>query len=226
MSPKISMELSDTHIKVLDELELLTDAYISTFTQIGKTINGFSAELSKVVGKFLSERPSWRKYPSHCYDLAYKPFYYDWKGESLIDVLSIQFAVEGRIAIVKELKESGKKKEVDYFQIYWGFYYDKDNDPDPDKYFYFDIYRNAKIHGGSIMNLDEYNYLLNKENEVRIDYTQEHPENGDVNESIELWLDYPKKENLSNLFTFFKDELLTNFISNSPVVFYDINIGG
>lgn len=211
MSPKIPLELSDTHIKVLDELELLTDAYISTFTQIGETIKGFSAELNIIIQKFLSKKLLWRKYTSQCYDLAYKPFYYDWQKGFLIDSLSFEFAVEGRIALVKEVKEEGKKKEENYFNISWGFFYGKDEEPD--KYFYFRIDREAKRYGGPIMSLDEYERLLNKKNEMNFDNTQEHPENGDINESVELWLDYNKREKLFDLFTFYTNEIVATFIS-------------
>lgn len=211
MPPKPSLELSDTHLKVLDELELLTDAYISTFTQIGKTINVFSEEINSIIKKFLSEKPLWRKYTSQCYDLSYKPFCYDYGKEFLTDFLSFQFAVEGQLSLTKEIQEGGKKKTANYFNLRWGFYYDKEQEPD--KYFYFTINRYAKRYGGPIMNLNEYVNLLNKQNKINFDHTQAHPEEGDMNEYLELSLDYYKKDNLSNLFAFFKDELLATFLS-------------
>ena len=40
--PKPSLELSEIQLKVLDELEILSDAYISTFNELGKYIKNYS----------------------------------------------------------------------------------------------------------------------------------------------------------------------------------------
>lgn len=209
MPNKNPLELADIDIKVLDELELITDAYVSTFSKIGEAIKSFSLEINKDMQRFLSQKTSWRKYTSQCYDLAYKPFYYDSGKEFLIDELQFEFAVEGQLGLIKEINEGEKKKYVNKFNLRWGFYYGKELEPD--KYFYFTIDRNTKRYNGTIMSLGEYKNLL--QNETNFHYRQEHPEKGDLNEWLEITLDFNKKENLPSFFKFLKDELLSTFIS-------------
>lgn len=73
MKNKNSLELSDVQMKVIDELELLTDAFVSTFNEIGKKIKVFSEEISIIIDKFIKEKSDWREYGSQCFDLSYNP---------------------------------------------------------------------------------------------------------------------------------------------------------
>jgi hypothetical protein len=211
MPKKILLDLTTIHKKVLDEIELLSDAYISTFSEIGKVISGFSEELDKTFQRFLTQKTSWRKYDSGCYDLSYKPFTDFHQSEKFsIDVLYASFTVDGQISLVQE-NTDGKRKTLNHFSANWGFYYGKEDRPD--KYFYFQLYRNAKRYKGAILSLKDYQTLIEKFSFSNFIMDQEHPENRNSHEFIQFGIEWKDIDKLQNFFDFFNNDLLGLFLS-------------
>ncbi len=214
MPNKSILEYSDIQVKVLNELELLSDAYISTFNEIGKVVKQFSKEMSTLISKFVSEKNFWRKLDSESYDLAYKPFFYDVDKMFLIDSLDFTFAVEGRVVLRKEIKSEDKKKYVNYFNFCWGFIYDKTQNPE--KYFYIELTRDRSW-GESILSEKEYEEIANRIKKS-VGFTDNsfydlNSPDEDGAEYFGLKLDNKDVDKVSNFFEIGKEEFIEKFIS-------------
>ena len=59
MPNKSSLELPIVQKKVIEELDVLTDAFVSTFNEIGKMIKAFSEEVSALIEEFKEEN-NWK----------------------------------------------------------------------------------------------------------------------------------------------------------------------
>ena len=212
MPNKPILNLSNIHSKVLDEIELLSDAYVSTFSEIGKYVKLYSIEINKTIEVFLNVRPLWKKYDSECYVLSYKPLtIFQGTEKFKIDVLFNSFTVDGQISVVKQSKDE-KRNQLNYFSMNWGFYFDKDDSPQ--KYFYFLISRNAKKYGGAFLSLQEYAKILSEKDKINFEiHLQEHPGLGHTNETIELILNSQHINFVSDFFQFCKANLLEKFLS-------------
>ncbi len=216
MLNKSSLELSDIQIKVIEELDVLTDAFVSTFNRIGKTMKSFSEEISIIVDKFIKEKTNWRPYDTQCFDLSFIPFRSEYSVDKKfsINLLHQYFAVAGQKVLVKEIKIDNKKKQVDVLTISWGFKYDIEDVPI--KFFYVEIEKD-KSSEGAIFSKSEYEKLSNEiKTSVSMDendyYDLEHPDDGD-SESFYVWLDFRYRNKLSDFFQICKDELIEKFIS-------------
>lgn len=216
MLNKNSFELSDLQKKVIDELDVLTDAFVSTFNEIGKMIKAFSEEISIITDNFIKEKGDWRQYNTQCFDLSVMPFREDYSYEKKfsIDVLKQYFVVGGQIVLIKEVKLSEKKKQLDGININWGFRYDLEDDPK--KFFYVEISKDKNL-DGAIFSKNEYGKLANeiktstgiKEDDF---YILAHPDDGD-SEYFSVWLDFEYLDKLSDFFQICKEEFIEKFIS-------------
>ena len=209
-----TLELSKLQLEVIDELEVLTDAFISTFTEIGKSIKEFSTDINVLIGNFILKDSAWKKLSNESYDLAYKPFCYDEAKKFLIDSLDFAFAIEGRVVLRKEIVEEEKKKYLNYFNLCWGFYYDKEEDPN--KYFYIQLNREI-IWGNAILPKNEYEEIANKIKssiDCRRDsfYTIGHPDD-EEDEFFHLCLDYKDADKLFNFLEISKEKFIENLLS-------------
>ena len=70
MRNKSSLELSDIQNKVIEELDVLTDAFASTFNELGKIVKGYSEEISTLVERFIKSKSGWRLYSSESFGAA------------------------------------------------------------------------------------------------------------------------------------------------------------
>ena len=213
---KKTIELSELQLKVIKELDVLTDAFVSTFNEIGKIIKEYSEEISIPIEKFIKERSEWRLYDSQSFDLSFMPFRNDYSYEKKfsINTLKQYFVVGGQKTLVKEMKIEGKKKQLDYLLLDWGFNYDIEEDPF--KFFYVQITKN-KSPDGAVFSVEEYEKLANEiKSSIGIHedyfYDSDHPDNGD-SESFTVWLDFKYFNELSKFFKICKEELIEKFIS-------------
>jgi hypothetical protein len=118
MMNKNSVELTEVQIKILDELEILTDAFVSTFNEVGNIIKPFSDELSSRLENFIKQKNNWRFYPPKCFDLSYRPFTnYTEERKFSIEILKNNFFAFGQKVLIKEIEIDGKKKEVDFLSL-------------------------------------------------------------------------------------------------------------
>ncbi len=214
MPNKPSLELSDMQLKVIEELDVLTDAFVSTFNEIGKVVKAFSEEISIIIEKFIKEKIDWRLYNYQCFDLSFIPFdTYAFEKKS-IDSLSQNFYVSGQKVLIQEAIIEDRKKQTDVITISHGFTYSCDDEPT--KYFYFEM-KKDKSSDGAIFSIDEYEKLAN---EIKVSvgiieddfYDLEHPDDGD-SEWFYVWLDFKYLDKLSDFFQVCKDELIEKFIA-------------
>ncbi len=212
MPNKPSLELSTVQRKVIEELEILSDAYVSTVSEIGKYIKLYSSEISSSLETFLNDKPLWKRYDPECYDLSYKPFTVFHQTEKFkIDILINSFTVDGQVSVVKKSEEE-KRKQLNYFSMNWGFYFDKEDSPQ--KYFYFNFFRQAKKYGGAFLSLQEYEKILSEKDKIGFEiHDQEHPSLGDNDEFVELILDYQNINFVLDFFKFCKENILEKILS-------------
>ena len=215
MPNKPSLELSDVQRKVIEELEVLTDAFVSTFNELGKTIKAYSEEIAITIEKFTKEKTEWTLYDTQCFDLSYIPFreYADAKKISL-DNLMRCFHISGQKVLVKNLVIQGKKRKVDVLSLCWGFTYDVEDAPY--RFFYVQIIK-EKSPNGAVFSVDEYEKLANEiKTSVGIQeddfYVLEHPDKG-YSEYFYVWLDFKYYNELAKFFKICKDELIEKFLS-------------
>jgi hypothetical protein len=216
MPNKLSLELPDVQETVIRELDVLTDAFVSTFNQIGKIIKAFSEEVSALIEEFKEEN-NWKLNDKKSFDISYMPFLGDYSYNKFfsIELLKQYFEVAGQKNLTKEVSIEGKKKKLNNLYFSWSFKYDIE-DPDSTQFFYVSI--NDNIKNSSVLSKNEYLSLLAKIKkscviEEEHFYELEHPDNGD-SESIFIWLDYKKYSNkVSEFFQICKDELIEPFLS-------------
>lgn len=215
MQNKSSVELSDVQLKVIEELDVLTDAFVSTFNEIGKMIKAFSEEISILTDNFIKEKSDWRPYDTQCFDLSYKPFReYIIERKFAIESLKQYFNVGGQSTLVKEVNVGNKKKQVDVIVFSWGFTYDIEEEPS--KLFYIELYKEKKS-ADAIFSKNDYDKLGNeikklcgiKEGDF---YDLEHPDDGD-SERFFVWLDFDYLDKVSDFFQICKDDLVEKFLS-------------
>jgi hypothetical protein len=215
MPNKPSLELSDIQIKVIEELDVLTDAFVSTFNELGKIIKIFSEEISIILEKFIKEKTDWRLKDTQCFDLSFRPLNeYTYEKKFSIEILKQYFCVAGQKTLVKEVKIDGKKKQVDELTLCWGVLYDIEDDPI--KYFYVQIIKD-KSTDGAIFSKNEYDKLANEiKTTLLIEednfYDVEHPDDGD-SEYFLIRLDFKYLNKVSKFFEINKVELIEKFIS-------------
>lgn len=143
MKNKNSLELSDVQMKVIEELDVLTDAFVSTFNEIGKMIKAFSEEISTIADNFIKEKSGWRRYDTECFDLSFIPFReYSIEKKFSINLLKQFLEFGGRETLIKEVKIDNKKKRIDVLVLMWGFTYDMEDEPT--KYFYVELWKKKK----------------------------------------------------------------------------------
>lgn len=212
MPKKSSLELSEIQTTVLDELDLLSDVFISTFSKIGETVKEFSTEIDEIIENLLPK--NFKVNQNASYDLAYKPFCYNTNREYLIDDLTFEFAVEGKVAIRKEITDVEKKKYTNYFNLRWGFYYEKEDNSS--KYFYIEM-ESKKFGNEPIISKNEYEEIINEIKKtmgfVEDFYELNHPESGDL-EFFQLRLEkYKEISSLAKFFEVCKREFIGKFIS-------------
>jgi len=212
---KKTIELTDLQLRVIEELDVLTDAYISTFSEIGKIIENYSEEVSLLIEKFIKEKRDWRLYTHRCFDLSYIPFRdYAMEKKFSLENLSQYFNVAGQIILINEIMQDGKKKEVDSFGFYWGFKYDANEVPT--KFFYVEMGRD-KSGNVQVFSRNEYVELANK---IKLAigileedfYELQHPDEGDL-EFFSIWLDFKYYKELLKFLKICKEEAIEKFIS-------------
>jgi len=215
MHNKPSLELSETQNKVIDELDILTDAFASTFNELGKIVKAYSEEISTLVERFIKSKNGWRLYSSQCFDLSFMPFKreYSFEKKFSIDFLEQGFFVAGQKILVKEVVTDKKRKQVDDLLLSWGFKYDKEDKPV--KYFYVEVKKENNSEG-AIFSKEEYEILKNKIKTsagIGEDYFSdlEHPDDGD-SEYFHVWMDFKYCENVYNFFDICKTELIETFV--------------
>jgi hypothetical protein len=214
MLNKSSLELSEVQVKVLDELELLSDAFVSTFNEIGKVVNSLSKEISRTLEGFVKERSRWRLYSSQCFDLSFIPFdSYKIEKKFSIESLGQYFYVSGQKILVQEMIVEDKKKQTDVITISHGFSYNSDEEPT--KYFYFELEKNSP--NGGVFTLNEFEEIATRiKAEIEIEqadfYLIEHPDIEKI-EHFYIWIDIKYKDKISSFFQICKDELVEKFLS-------------
>ena len=217
MPNKYSLELSDVQLKVIKELDVLTDAFVSTFNEFGKIIKAYSEGISVIIEKFLKEKNYWRPYDTQCFDLSYMPFREEYAFEKKFSIGNLQqyLCVAGQRTLVKEVIRDRKKEQVDEQILSWGFIYDFQEEPN--KIFYVEVQK-GKSSGGANLSKKEYIKLANdikKSVDIKEDnfYTLDHPDDG-YPEFFSVWLDFEKYPNkLPEFFQICKDELIEKFLS-------------
>ncbi len=214
MLNKSSLELSKVQNKVLEELELLTDAFVSTFNEIGDIMKPFSDELNALLENFLKQKNNWRFYTSKCFDLSYRPFTdYTEERKFSIGILKNNFYAFGQKVLIKEVEIEGKKKEVDALSLDWGFSFNKE---DRLNHFSVSISRSGTL-SEITFSKKEYEEILNQ---IKITmafnddsfYDLQHPEEDDDAEFIQLWLDYREINKLHKLFQIYQKEFFEPFL--------------
>ena len=215
MPPKQTLELSEVQKKVIEELDVLTDAFVSTFKELGKIIKTHSKDISELTDYFIKKNKSW-KLQRQCWDLLYYPFRDrspKTRGFRLED-LQQKFCVNGRRTLEKKSGIDGREQHTK-LTIEWGFKYD--NGYDPFKFFYvwIEIPRNSH---GVVLTEDEYESIgksiketigIKEEYFYDLDYDYD-----EGNERFYVWLDYIKySEKVFQFFKICKDELIEKFIS-------------
>ena len=215
MHNKSSLELSDIQNKVIEELDVLTDAFASTFNELGKTVKAYSEEISTLVERFIKSKNGWRLYTSQCFDVSFIPFKSEYSIEKKfsIDFLDQGFFVAGQSILVKEVISDEKKKQVDVLSLSWGFRYGKDDKPT--KYFYVEVEKEGNAEG-AIFSKEEYETLEKKiKTSVGMEeddfFELEHPDDGD-SERFHVWMDFKYSKNVHNFFDICKTELIEKFI--------------
>ena len=198
MTNKSSLELSELQIKVLDELELLTDSFASTFNEIGKVVHSLSEKISRTIESFIKERSKWRLYNSQCFDLSFIPFdsYVNEKKFS-IESLGQYFYVTGQKVLVQEMIVEDRKKQTDVITISHGFTYNSDEEST--KYFYFELEKNSP--NGGVFTRNEFEEIANRiKAETGIEQTEfyliEHPDIEKI-EHFYIWIDIKYKDKIS-----------------------------
>lgn len=213
MSPKSSLELTEVQKKVIEELDVLTDAFVSTFKELGKVIKSYSEEISILTDSFTKRNISWRP-QAQCWELLYFPFR-DWSQIKRYKVESLGqiFCLTGRSTLEKKFQHKGKAS-LNYLSIEWGFKYDKEDNPF--KFFYVEI-EIDKTTDGNVLIEKEYENLSKRLKETigieedefsELDYSDE-----GGSERFYVWLDFKYSEKLSDFFQVCKDELITVFLS-------------
>lgn len=210
MPKKHSLELSEVHIKVINELEILTDVLASTFMKIGDIVKAYSEEISLLTDSFTKKNSSWRE-QAQCWDLLYFPFRYPseikrYKVESLEQI----FCVTGQ----STLEKVNGKTSLNSLRIQWGFKYEKEDDTA--KLFYVEIKMEKTPHG-AVITENEYKNLAKRIKEtigIKEDAFYEYnlPDDGAA-EWFSVWLDFKYSESLQEFFQICKDELITKFLS-------------
>lgn len=214
MPIKATLKLSAVQSKVIDELELLTDAFASTFNEIGKVVHSLSEEMSRTIEGFIKERSKWRLYNSQCFDLSFIPFdSYTIEKKFSIESLGQYFYVSGQKVIVQEMIVEDRKKQTDVITISHGFTYDYDDEPT--KYFYFELEKNSP--NGEIFSENEFQEIADHiKTEIGIEgedfYLIEHPDTAKI-EHFYIWLDIKYADKLPVFFQICKDELIEKFLS-------------
>jgi hypothetical protein len=210
MPKKHLLNLSDVHLKVINELEVLTDVLASTFLQIGGVIKAYSEEVSELTDTFSKSNSSWRP-QAQCWELLYFPF----TGPSVIKRYKVEsleqiFCVTGQ----STLEKTSDKTILNTLQIRWGFKYEKGDDPH--NLFYVEI-EIDKTPDGAVFTEKEYKNLTKRLKEtlgIKEDdfFNYDLPDNGTI-ESFGVWLDFSYSERLADFFQICKDELIKEFLS-------------
>ncbi len=199
---KIDLDLNDVDIELLEQLDLIVDIFISTYSKIGITVKKMSSIINDKIKTWLVNHKNWSRYEPKSYDILYRPFYSDAMGtkKAGIDYLEQYFNVDGNCLLIK--KEGSK--EVNHFFLTWGYEYNVDDNKEQNFYFYF-VQWDALKKPVILFNLNSIEKLLIAS---KLKFNVLHPDKGDADAGIYILLNKNDYQKIGPAFNFYAFKLL------------------